>query len=109
MVVPMPMATPLTAAMTGLAVVARVSRKRIAGDTWPGLAAAKSAMSLPAVKQSSVSPITMARTLLSLSAARKASVIPVYIVQGGGVFFFGRVVHIVWSRSLLSTLYCVVF
>jgi hypothetical protein len=106
MVVPMPTATPPTAATTGFRAVRIAARKLAAGEATPSprLAERKSARSFPAVKQSAWPCRKITWTDGSASARSKAADMASYISPVSAFLFSGRWISISATRSAMDVL-----
>ena len=96
MVVPMPMAAPLTAAITGFSHSSKANMNWNTGEVVSrGGAFMKSSKSLPDVKISGCPWISTARTAASVCAARSASAMAWYMSEVMAFFFSGRAISMV--------------
>src|SRR6185436_2785869 len=109
-VLPMPMAGPATAATTGLGIAGRWRNSfAIGGSTASARGLRKSAMSLPAVKQSRLPCSSTTRASRLSAAAASASPSCVYISPMKAFFFSGRWISIRAMRfSVLARIKLVV-
>src|SRR5450432_3481148 len=102
----MPIAAPVTAAITGLSQPSSAFMKTIDGtsDGSTGRCCAKSSMSLPEVKMPGWPVSSTARTALSSRAASKAAASCRYIARVIAFFFSGRAISIVATPFRMAVL-----